>query len=87
MIKEFGYIKKTIKLIAKKQKVNSKENEKRTEKASSRRLQDVLVKTNIFALVILLQKTSSRRFQDVFKTCCKDILKTFSRRPSNKLFA
>ena len=33
MIKEFGYIKKTIKLIAKKQKVNSKENEKRTEKA------------------------------------------------------
>ena len=58
MIKEFGYIKKTIKFIAKKQKVNSKENEKRTEKASSRRLQDVLVKTNMFALVILLQKTS-----------------------------
>ena len=36
-----------------------------------RRLQDVLIKTNIFALVIRLQdvfKTFSRRFQDVFKT-------------------
>ena len=31
------------------------------QKTSSRRLQDVLIKTNIFALVIRLQKTSSRR--------------------------
>ena len=61
-----------------------------------RRLQDVLIKTNIFTLVIRLQKTSSRRLQDVlvktnifvlairlqdvFKTSCKDIFKTFSRR-------
>ena len=58
---------------------------------SSRRLQDILVKTNIFVLVIRLQdvfKTSSRhlrdvlprRLQDIFKTSCKDIFKTFSRR-------
>ena len=60
-----------------------------------RRLQDILIKTNIFVLVIRLQdvsprlfkmssrrlvKTSSRRFEDVFKTFCKDIFKTFSRR-------
>ena len=53
-----------------------------------RRLQDVLIKTNIFALVIRLQKTSSRRFkgvlqkrlQDNFKTSCKVIFKMFSRR-------
>ena len=37
-----------------------------------RRLQDVLVKTNIFVLAI--------RLQDVFKTSCQDIFKTFSRR-------
>ena len=57
--------------------------------------EDVLIKTNIFALVIRLQKTSwsrpvysfwpyvfklsSRRFQDVFKTSCKNIFKTPSR--------
>ena len=53
-----------------------------------RRFQDVLIKTNIFALVIRLQKTSSRRFkgvlqkrlQDIFKTSCKVIFKMFSRR-------
>ena len=33
-----------------------------------RRLQDVFIKTNIFPLLIRLQKTSSRRFQNVFKT-------------------
>ena len=60
-----------------------------------RRLQDVLIKTNIFALLIRLQKTSwsrpiysswsyvfktcSRRFQDVFKTSCQDDFKTSSR--------
>ena len=30
-----------------------------------RRLQDVLIKANIFALLISLQKTSSRHIQDV----------------------
>ena len=52
------------------------------------RLQDVLIKTNIFALVIRLQKTSSRRLQDVLvKTNIfvlairlQDVFKTFSRR-------
>ena len=63
----------------------------RLQKTSSRRLQDVLVKTSIFVLAIRLQdvfkkplqgifKTSSRRFEDVFKTSCKDIFNTFSRR-------
>ena len=33
----------------------------RLQKTSSRRLQDVLVKTNMFALALRLQKTSSRR--------------------------
>ena len=45
-----------------------------------RRLQDVLIKTNMFALALRLQKTSSRRLQDVFKTSCQDVFKTFSRR-------
>ena len=40
----------------------------RLQKTSSRRLQDVLIKTNMFALALRLQKTSSRRLQDVFKT-------------------
>ena len=60
-----------------------------------RRLQDVLIKTNIFALVIRLQKTSSRRLgqdqyirlvhtssrrlQDVFKTSSRRLAKTSSR--------
>ena len=79
----------------------------RLQKTSSRRLdqdeyihlthtssEDVLIKTNIFVLVIRLQdvfktfsrrlqdvfKTSSRRFQDVFKTSCKNVFKTSSRR-------
>ena len=57
--------------------------------------EDVLIKTNIFALVIRLQKTSSRRldqdkyiclghafsrrFQNVFKTSCQDVFQTSSR--------
>ena len=61
-----------------------------------RRLQDVLIKTNMFALALRLQKTSSRRLQDVlvktnifvlairlqdvFKTSCKNVFKTSSRR-------
>ena len=56
----------------------------RLQKTSSRRLQDVLIKTNMFALALRLQKTSwsrpiysswpyvfktsSRHLQDVFKT-------------------
>ena len=42
------------------------------QKMSSKRLQDVLVKTNIFFLAICVQ--------DVFKTSCQDVFKTFSRR-------
>ena len=47
-----------------------------------RRLEDVLVKTNIFVLVIRLQdvfKTSSRNIHNIFKTCWRrlqDIFKT-----------
>ena len=53
---------------------------------SSRRLQDVLVKTNIFVLAIRLQdvfKTFSRRLQDIFKTFSKRLAKTSSRRFAN----
>ena len=53
-----------------------------------RRLQDVLIKTNIFTLVIHLQnrssrrlaKTSSRHLPDVFKTssrCLQDVLQRY----------
>ena len=35
------------------------------QKTSSKRIQDVLIKTNIFALVIPFQKTSSRPLQDI----------------------
>ena len=56
-------------------------------KTSSKRLQDVLIKTNIFILLIRLQKTSSRRFQDVLprrlqnvlKTSCKNVFQTSSK--------
>ena len=66
------------------------------QKTSSRHLQDVLIKTNIFALAIHLQKTSSRclgqdqyvcfdhtssrHFQEIFKTSCQDVFKMFSGR-------
>ena len=58
---------------------------------SSRRLQDVLIKTNIFALLIRLQKTSSSRptyssWSHVFKASSRrlqDVLKTSSRRPQD----
>ena len=65
-------------------------------KTSSRRLQDVLINTNIFLWIIRLQKTSSRRLgqdqyirlvhaswrrlQDIFKTSCQDVFKTSSKR-------
>ena len=52
-----------------------------------RRLQDVLIKTNMFALALRLQKclqdifkTSSRRFEDVFKTSSRRLAKISSRR-------
>ena len=61
-----------------------------------RRLQDVLMKTNISLLTLRLQKTSSRRLvqdqyirlvhmssrplQDVFKTSCQNVFKTSWRR-------
>ena len=45
-------------------------------KTSSKRIQDVLVKTNIFILLIHLQKTSSRRFQDVLPRRLQNALKT-----------
>ena len=64
-------------------------------KTPSRNLQDVLIRTILFAFVIHLQKTSSRRLdqdqyihlghtswrrlQDVFKISCKSVLKTSSR--------
>ena len=45
-----------------------------------RRLQDVLIKTNMFASALRLQKTSSRRLQDVLQKGLQDIFKTSSRR-------
>ena len=49
-------------------------------------LEDVLIKTNIFVLVIRLQesfKTSSRRLQDVLRKRLQGIFKTFSKRFQN----
>ena len=65
--------------------------------AFRRCLQDVLIKTNIFVMVIRLQdvfktfprrlqdvfKTSSRRLQGVFKTSSRPLAKTSSRRFEN----
>ena len=48
-----------------------------------RRLQDSLIKKNIFILVTRLQDvftTFSRHLQNVFKTSCQDVFKTYSRR-------
>ena len=42
-------------------------------------------KTNIFTLLIRLQKTSSRRFQDVFKTSSRRLAKTSLRHLQNVL--
>ena len=71
----------------------------RLQKTSSRRLQDVFIKTNIFALFIRLQKTSWRRLedvlvkanilvlvirlQDVFKTSSRHLAKTSWKRLEN----
>ena len=60
----------------------------RLQKMSSRRLQDVLVKTNMFALALRLQKMSSRRLgQDQYirldhtsSRRLQEVLKTFWRR-------
>ena len=46
------------------------------------RVDEDVLKTNIFVLVIRLQdvfKAFSRHLQDVFKTSCQNIFKTFSR--------
>ena len=56
----------------------------RLQKTSSRRLQDVLIKTNMFALALRLQKTSSRRLgQDQYirlgYTSSRRLAKTSSR--------
>ena len=45
-----------------------------------RRVEDVLLKTNVFILPIRLQDVLQKRLQDIFKTSCKDVFKTFSRR-------
>ena len=57
----------------------------RLQKTSSRRLEDVLIKTNMFALALRLQKTSSRRLdQDEYVRLSlmssEDVFKTSSRR-------
>ena len=60
----------------------------RRQKTPLRRLQDVLVKTNIFVLDIRLQdvfKTFSRRLQVVLKTSCQEVFKTSSRRLEKRL--
>ena len=65
---------------------------RRLEDVFSLRLQEVLIKTNMFALALRLQKTSARRlqdvlvktnifvlairFQDVFKTSLRRLAKT-----------
>ena len=57
----------------------------RLQKTSSRRLQNVLIKTNIILLVICLQnvfKTFSRRPQDVFKTSFQKRLQYISKTSS-----
>ena len=54
----------------------------RLQNTSSRRLQGVLIKTNIFVLAIRLKgvfKTSSRRLQDVLPRRLQHVLKTSSR--------
>ena len=73
----------------------------RPRKTSSRHLQDVFIKTNVFALLIRLQKmssrcpdedkytrlghTSSRRFQDVLPRRLQNVFKTSSKRPQDAL--
>ena len=52
----------------------------RLQKTSSGRFQHALIKTNIFALLIHLQKTSSIRPQDVLSSssrCLQSVFKTF----------
>ena len=74
----------------------------RLQKTPPKRLQDMLIKMNIFALVICLQNTSWRRLQDillktdifvkrrqdVFKTekCLEGIFKTSWRRPHDHAY-
>ena len=56
---------------------------RRLTSSSWRRLEDVLIKTNISALALRLQKASSRRLQDIFKMFSRrleNVFKTSSRR-------
>ena len=62
---------------------------KRPQDVTFRRLlQDILMKTNIFALIVHLQETSSRRlgqdqyirFEQISSRCLQDIFKTSTRR-------
>ena len=58
------------------------------QKTSSRRLQYVLIKTNIFVLAIHLQdvfKTSSRHLQDILPRRLQDAFKRSSRCPQKRL--
>ena len=60
----------------------------RLQKTSSRRLQDLLIKINIFVLVTHLQavfKIFSRRLQDIFKTSCQDVLQRRLQKSSRSL--
>ena len=70
-----------------------------TDPANIRLDEDVLIKANMFALALRLQKTSWRRLQDIlvkanifvlairlqgiFKTSCQDVFKMFWRRLQN----
>ena len=51
----------------------------RLQKTASRRVQDVLIKMNIFVLVIRLQDVLPARLEEVIKTSCKNVFKTFLR--------
>ena len=51
----------------------------RLQKTALRRLQDVLIKTNIFTWLIRLQKTSSRRLAKTSSRHLEDVFKTSSR--------
>ena len=47
----------------------------RLQRTSSRRLQEVLIKTNMFALALRLQKTSSRHLQDFLSLLACNFIK------------
>ena len=57
----------------------------RLQNTSSRRLEDFLIKTNIFALVIRLQDVLVKTNIFVVAICFQDVFKTSSRRPQDVL--